>query len=407
MQHLSNTDFSNLVLGRAINREVDEAVYNGGKSSSVRNVSLLNNPSSNKQWVVKLSSRYLRVDRPDETPAYQRAKNEFMFYQFLFKKQPSLKDRVCLQKEKQSYIPRLGSYSSSIDINLGNIGVVSCFLMVLENCGVNFEAYIHSQHNPLSLVEITELFHKMMCCLQYLQDNGILHGSLNPTNILIEPNTLELRIASFGRSRLLDSNGFYHPSKGEELYSEHFSPPEYEEGQPLSSKSDMWCLGKIIITAIFYLAKATVGGGLSPRKSEAERITTLSILSKHLHENRSNVKAVYKQLEREINWERNLDVIGFRPLVPILNKIFKTEPLRATVDEVLCDVRRLLDELQASNRREQLSSFDSASASQQNSILPPPSLHKQNYGSVDELSNPKPQSKSLDCCESLVKLILG
>lgn len=65
----------------------------------------------------------------------------------------------------------------------------------------------------LNIKQIKYIFFQIIEGVDYLHENGILHRDIKPGNILINQNSLEIKIADFGLSR--------HFSLPFELYSKN------------------------------------------------------------------------------------------------------------------------------------------------------------------------------------------
>lgn len=89
-------------------------------------------------------------------------------------------------------------------------------------------------------------FAQIALAMHHIHSHNILHRDLKTCNILVSgtaPNTLILKVADFGISKVLASQ-----SKNAETIvgTPSYLSPELCEGKPYNQKSDIWALGCVL-----------------------------------------------------------------------------------------------------------------------------------------------------------------
>ena len=107
--------------------------------------------------------------------------------------------------------------------------------------------------NPKSILKPPNLAWKyargVTLGLDYLHRQGIVHGDIKPSNILLDPVTSTVKITDFGTS--LHTNQINNDAK--RMGSPAFMAPELvaEDGEHSGSAVDVWALGVTIHMFIF------------------------------------------------------------------------------------------------------------------------------------------------------------
>lgn len=119
--------------------------------------------------------------------------------------------------------------------------------------GIRLDKYL-ADHKNLPLQERLYLMLQITEQLNTIHSNNIIHGDVAPSNFIINPLNLKIKIIDFGWSNIVD--GTNHLSDGVEIYYwgwRWFNAPEYEhfkglEGGKLILKpaSDIYALGNTI-----------------------------------------------------------------------------------------------------------------------------------------------------------------
>lgn len=117
------------------------------------------------------------------------------------------------------------------------------FYLVLEYCsgGELFTEILKRQ--SFSEHDAARIFFQIVSAVCYLHGLGIVHGDLNPENILLEDrrDSLSIKLADFG-SALRNSEKY---EKGPKIGKSYYLAPEVYDGI-CNEKSDMWSCGIIL-----------------------------------------------------------------------------------------------------------------------------------------------------------------
>jgi serine/threonine protein kinase len=115
-------------------------------------------------------------------------------------------------------------------------------IIYMERLKINLSEYI--ENYKYTIKEIISIFLKIIEGVIYLHKNNIVHLDLKCSNIMIDPNTLEVKIIDFGLSKKIESDFTTKVS----LIS--YLTPEVVFEQDIPSynfnKIDIWCLGLIL-----------------------------------------------------------------------------------------------------------------------------------------------------------------
>ncbi len=89
------------------------------------------------------------------------------------------------------------------------------------------------------------LFQQVCKAVQYLHQNGVIHGDLKPPNILVG-NDSTVKIVDFGIASAMAGSTPDGQSKTLPLMTPGYASPEQMRGQPISPPSDVYSLGVIL-----------------------------------------------------------------------------------------------------------------------------------------------------------------
>src|SRR5439155_23767839 len=93
------------------------------------------------------------------------------------------------------------------------------------------------------VTDIISLFTQLASAIDYAHTQGIVHGNIKPTNILL--NTANTQQLSSGEPMLIDFGIASLPGNKSSL-SPFYLAPEQEKGQPARPSSDIYALGMIL-----------------------------------------------------------------------------------------------------------------------------------------------------------------
>ena len=115
--------------------------------------------------------------------------------------------------------------------------------LVMEYCGGGELFTQILKRQSFSEPDSAKIFYQILSAVSYLHSQGIIHGDLNPENILLEEKhgSLNVKLADFG-SAMLKTDG---KLKKADISKPYYSAPEVYDGV-LTEKSDMWSVGVIL-----------------------------------------------------------------------------------------------------------------------------------------------------------------
>ncbi|CAL8360561.1 unnamed protein product [Lota lota] len=133
-----------------------------------------------------------------------------------------------------------------------------------ELLGVNlYELIKKNNFQGFSVALIRRFTHALLCCLQMLHAEKIIHCDLKPENILLsQRGPGNIKVVDFGSSCYEQQRVYTY------IQSRFYRSPEVILGQPYSMAIDMWSLGCI-------LAELYTGGPLFPGESEVEQMACI------------------------------------------------------------------------------------------------------------------------------------
>jgi serine/threonine protein kinase len=115
---------------------------------------------------------------------------------------------------------------------------------------------------------------KQMCHgLGAAHEGGVVHRDIKPQNMLILPETGELKIMDFGIARVsaVDEGGSGLTTAGTVMGTPDYMPPEQAQGRPADFRSDLYSLAVVFFEAFT---------GKLPFKGE----TPMAVVVAHIHQ---------------------------------------------------------------------------------------------------------------------------
>ena len=116
--------------------------------------------------------------------------------------------------------------NTALDITISNNGLVK----VLQNKAIS------DLNRKIPIKKFKKIFYQCVKGLKYLNDMGIIHGDVKPSNILLFENDV-IKYTDFSLSRL------YNSKTERQLCSHFYRPPELNNGIIEPSKIDVFSLG--------------------------------------------------------------------------------------------------------------------------------------------------------------------
>lgn len=103
----------------------------------------------------------------------------------------------------------------------------------------------YCRKHGLGLSERITLFRKVCSAVQYLHEQGVLHGDLKPSNILVHVDG-QVKLLDFGIAKLLDESR--HTAAGSQgiMGTADYISPEQMEGRPAGPEADVYSLGVML-----------------------------------------------------------------------------------------------------------------------------------------------------------------
>ena len=75
--------------------------------------------------------------------------------------------------------------------------------LVMEHFGQDFRKFIRHDASRLSSEQLKKVFYNVLRCIDFMHCSNVIHRDLKPANILIDPQTLQVKVCDFGLSRTL------------------------------------------------------------------------------------------------------------------------------------------------------------------------------------------------------------
>jgi len=112
--------------------------------------------------------------------------------------------------------------------------------------GGDLQTYIdarrRSGEGPAEPYFCRQVLGSMGGALAYIHSQGVLHRDVKPSNMLLDSQMEEVKLADFGISKILEATGCAHTFIG----TPYYLSPEIIRGAPYGAASDAWALGVCI-----------------------------------------------------------------------------------------------------------------------------------------------------------------
>ncbi|KAG8979698.1 hypothetical protein FRB93_009906 [Tulasnella sp. JGI-2019a] len=105
----------------------------------------------------------------------------------------------------------------------------------------------HAISNPFSTFDEAKTIHGIIAGLEYLHINGVVHGDLQASNILLDDSLTPL-ISDFGMARTGEFNVVFEEMRGAGMA--RWTCPSLADGSPRTKKTDMFSLGMTIVEVL-------------------------------------------------------------------------------------------------------------------------------------------------------------
>lgn len=99
----------------------------------------------------------------------------------------------------------------------------------------DFSSNLFKKYSSKSLVK---RLYQLVCAVAFLHSNGIIHGDIKPSNILLYKDTVKLADFSLS-SFVFENNRILY----QDAYTEHYRAPELWAKKGYDYKADIWALG--------------------------------------------------------------------------------------------------------------------------------------------------------------------
>ena len=117
------------------------------------------------------------------------------------------------------------------------------FLAVEFVAGQPLDQYLSESSSPLR--ERLELFMKICEAVEYLHGNGIVHGDIKPSNVMVKPDSTP-KLLDFGTARLMARGEQPASELSRLLMTPGYASPEQEAGLGSSMLGDVYSLGCVL-----------------------------------------------------------------------------------------------------------------------------------------------------------------
>ncbi len=145
--------------------------------------------------------------------------------------------------------------------------------IVMEHGGVPLFNLCTQPSMGLGREAFVDLLVQLLQGLVYLHDNNIVHRDIKAANILVDPQTRQLRIADFGLAMHLGATGCCQ----QDLGSSNYLAPEVILGQPHRTEPDIYSAGDLLYfmctgEALNPIAEYQRGQYIVPAQTICERV---------------------------------------------------------------------------------------------------------------------------------------
>jgi hypothetical protein len=121
--------------------------------------------------------------------------------------------------------------------------------LIEEFLCMNLETYLVSKNGAIHENKVRNIMQQIGEGVEYLHNNGVVHGDIKPQNILLSEETGKMyyKIIDFGLSKILGEGEYYYKGLGTLL----FIAPEVYLNIGFNHKADIWSLGVLLHYLLF------------------------------------------------------------------------------------------------------------------------------------------------------------
>jgi serine/threonine protein kinase len=172
------------------------------------------------------------------------------------------------------------NYSYLINCYQYHIDIEKCvtkILMPLATCDLKSKLLRQIQPRDLNSKSprMKAVLWQIVCAVAFLHNNGIIHGDIKPSNILLYKN--DIKLADFSLSSFqFDQERIY-----KEAYTESYRAPEIWDKKGYSYKADIWALG-CTFHELIYNKKYFPDDGILQNKSNLQDEEFINLIKKML-----------------------------------------------------------------------------------------------------------------------------
>lgn len=113
--------------------------------------------------------------------------------------------------------------------------------------GQDIGSYLKSINKPLANKDLLNIFIQLAEVLEFVHSRNLVHGGLNPFNIIYDEKSGKVGITDFGIMRILagDDRSLLNESGGLKM-TLFYTPPEFLQGGEASEAGDLYSLGAVM-----------------------------------------------------------------------------------------------------------------------------------------------------------------
>ena len=177
------------------------------------------------------------------------------------------------------------------------------FYIITEIWDTDLEKYISEKKTGLTIEEIKNIFTKLNNALKRMVDNGVIHGNLKLSNILIknnENNEIIPLLNEYGKNEIIDEKLKVMQSTSE------YSAPEQLNGENLDNKVDLWSIG-IILYRLYFNEFPYSGETQVALNNDIKKKKKLKICEENFYFNDLIKKLLIADPNYRITWEQYFD----------------------------------------------------------------------------------------------------
>ncbi len=177
------------------------------------------------------------------------------------------------------------------------------FYIITEIWDTDLEKYISEKKTGLTIEEIKNIFTKLNNALKRMVDNGVIHGNLKLSNILIknnENNEIIPLLNEYEKNEIIDEKLKVMQSTSE------YSAPEQLNGENLDNKVDLWSIG-IILYRLYFNEFPYSGETQVALNNDIKKKKKLKICEENFYFNDLIKKLLIADPNYRITWEQYFD----------------------------------------------------------------------------------------------------